>query len=146
MVQSTAPTAMVEERIFEFIYQIPDIMVTMSDDDFKKYVSVVLADLNAQPKSLSDTFTADWVELKRRRFDFEPNNRLIPLIETLTKEKLLEYVAKQIIRAPKAIATIVGSEETNFTETLTQDELERLKSDPETQWVYTNTAPVRPLD
>jgi insulysin len=143
MVQSTAPTAMVEERIMEFIHQIPDIIVTMSDDDFKKYVSVVLADLNAQPKSLSDTFTADWVELKRRRFHFESNSHLIPVVDSLTKEKLIEYVVEKIIRAPKVIATIAGSEETNFTDTLIQDELDKLKSDPQTRWVYSNTNPVK---
>jgi hypothetical protein len=55
-------------------------------------------------------------------------------------------VIEQIIRAPKAIATIAGSGESNFTDILTQEELLKLKSDPQAQWVYSNTNPIRILD
>jgi secreted Zn-dependent insulinase-like peptidase len=146
MVQSQAPTAIVEERIMEFINQIPEIIVALSEDDFKKYVRVVLNELNSQPTSLSDAFLVDWVEIKRRRFDFERHSRLIATVETLNKDRLVEYVIEQIIRAPKAIATIAGSGESNFTDILTQEELLKLKSDPQAQWVYSNTNPIRILD
>jgi insulysin len=146
MVQSQAPTAIVEERIMEFIHQIPEMIVTMPDDDFKKYISAVLTDLESPPTSFSDAFFNDWIELKRRRFDFERHGSLMPVVESITKEKLIEYVVENIIRAPKVRAAVAGYEETNLTDTLTQDELDRLKSDPQTQWVYSNTNPARLLN
>jgi hypothetical protein len=70
----------------------------------------------------------------------------MPVVESITKEKLIEYVVENIIRAPKVRAAVAGYEETNLTDTLTQDELDRLKSDPQTQWVYSNTNPARLLN
>jgi len=142
MVQSQKPTAIVEERIMQFISYIPDIIESMSDEDFKKYIAAVLSDLKAQPTKLADAFSKDWLEMKRRRFDFVRNDRIIPVVESITKNELIKYVVEKIIRAPKAIAMVAGSQETDFTDKLNQEELQALKLDKQTKWIYSNTNPV----
>jgi insulysin len=143
LVQSESPTALVEEKIMEFISQIPELVISLPNDDYYKYVAAVVNYFDSKPRTISDEFSVDWTELDRRRFDFERTSRIIPVIKSITKEKLALYTFERIVRAPKVIAAIAGSGEADFVDTSSREELQNIKSSPRTRWVFSNTNPIK---
>jgi insulysin len=131
-VQSEIAIETVEKHILDFIDSIPEIVASMSDSDFDKYLSVVIGTFKAQ----GDAYTHHLTEIEQRRFDFDRSARAIPIL--ITKDSLINFVVERIIEAPKLIAIVTGND--RFVE---ESQIENLKANPKNIWVYSNTDPFR---
>ena len=140
LVQSEVPTAEVKQKMFEFINNLESIINAISEEDFKRYIEAVVTEYKEKPKNQSEEFQRHWAEIEKRRFDFTRKERLIPVVESITKSQLAEYVRAHVIEAPKIIASIAGSGEPDAQESLSNEEIKELRTSA--RWILSNNRPV----
>jgi insulysin len=141
LVQSEIPTENVCEKMFEFIKNLGSIIGGITDEDFQQYIQAVITEYKEKPKNQSEEFQRHWAEIEKRRFDFERKERLIPVVGSITKDQLVQYVNEHVIRAPKVISIVTGANDKDLTELLPANELKEIRQSSETKWVYSNSSP-----
>jgi secreted Zn-dependent insulinase-like peptidase len=141
IIQSEVPTNLLEKQILEFINKIPEMIDKISNDDFKNYVSAISNLYGQKPKTPFAAFNEHVNEITERRFDFQRKRRISSAVEQITKEKLIRYAIERVVNAPKIVSIVTGSGERDVV-TSPQDEINRIKSNPQVQWVYTNYKPL----
>ena len=143
LVQSEVPTMTVRERIFTFINDLEQTIADIPDEDFEQYIQAVITEYKEKPKNQAEEFQRHWGEIEKRRFDFTRRERLIPVLEKITKKQLCEYVRERVVNAPKIVSMVTGaSEQRDAKELLTNDEIKSIRSSPKTQWICSNSRPV----
>jgi insulysin len=141
LVQSEIPTENVCEKMFEFIKNLGSIIGGITDEDFQQYIQAVITEYKEKPKNQSEEFQRHWAEIEKRRFDFERKERLIPVVGSITKDQLVQYVNEHVIRAPKVISIVTGANDKDLTELLPANELKEIRQSSEIKWVYSNSSP-----
>ena len=143
LVQSEVPTSLVREKIFAFVNGLQETIESISDEDFEQYIQAVITEYKEKPKNQSEEFQRHWAEIEKRRFDFTRRERLIPVVEKISKSQLVKYVCDRVVNAPKVVSIVTGSGEgSDVVEVLRNDEIAAMRASPKTQWVHSNTKPV----
>jgi insulysin len=140
LVQSERATDEVKECIFSFINKLDQTVESISDDDFQQYIGAVVADLVEKPKNQEEEFNRHWAEIEKRRFDFDRKDKLVPVVQSVTKADLVHFVQEHVIRAPKVIAVVTGANEPDASELLTNDEISNIKL--KAKWVRSFSKPL----
>ena len=140
LVQSEVPTRDVKQKIFDFINNLEATIQSIPEEDFARYIEAVVTENKEKPKNQSEEFQRHWAEIEKRRFDFTRKERLIPVVETITKAQLVEYVREHVIQAPKVIATVTGSGEPEAQETFSNEEIKQLRNSA--KWINSNNRPL----
>ena len=143
LVQSEVPTMEVKEKILTFINSLDSIIEGISDQDLGMYIQAVVTDLKEKPKNQSEEFQRHWGEIEKRRFDFERRDRLIPVVENLTKQELVEYVRERVVQAPKVVSAITGANEVDVAEVFPNQEIEAVRARAQTKWISSNSKPLQ---
>ena len=141
LVQSELTTSEVKERMFEFINKLDHVIDEISDEDFGRYVEAVVTEYKEKPKNQTEEFQQHWSEIEKRRFDFQRRSRLIPQVEKLTKEDLVQFVRDHVVNGPKVIAIVTGSKDSEVAETLTNEEIKQMRD--AAVWIESNSKPVK---
>ena len=141
LVQSEVVTATVQDRIMEFINQFDSTVDMISSDDFQQYIEAVIADLLEKPKNQEEEFQRHWAEIEKRRFDFERKDRLIPIVQSISKDQLVEFVQKHVIQAPKITTIVTGANEPEAPAIMSDDEI-RIYRESVNNWVHSYSKPL----
>lgn len=140
LVQSEVKTDEVKDRIFDFINSLDSTMEAIVDEDFDRYVQAVITDLKEKPKNQAEEFQRHWSEIEKRRFDFDRRERLIPVVEQLSKPDLVDFVRNRVIASPKVISIVTGSNDADVEPVLSDLEVKELRRTA--KWVQSNSKPV----
>lgn len=140
LVQSEAPTTEVKDRMFEFINKLDVTIDAITKEELGEYIAAVVTDLKEKPKNQGEEFQRHWVEIEKRRFDFNRKDRLIPAVEAICKEELVNYIRQHVMEAPKVVAIVTGANESDAQEILPDPEVARIRESA--KWVRSNSAPV----
>ncbi len=140
LVQSEVPAGDVQERMMAFINKFDETVAAITSEEFQEYVGAVVADLLEKPKNQEEEFQRHWAEIEKRRFDFGRKERLIPVVQDLSKDELVSFVKTRIIGAPKVIGIVTGSNDGQVAELLNDDEIAAVRS--RARWVESNSRPI----
>ena len=140
LVQSELQAPVVQEKLQTFINNLDQAVSTVSEEDFQKYIQAVVADFKEKPKNQAEEFQRHWAEIEKRRFDFKRKERLIPIVETITKNQLVKFVQERVQNAPK-LTTIITNE-AEAVEVFSNEEIRALRTNPDTKWVPSNNKPL----
>ena len=144
LVQSEVPTGQVKEKIFAFINSLDSIIGSIPEEDFERYIEAVITEYKEKPKNQSEEFQKHWAEIEKRRFDFTRKERLIPVVQSITKDQLVQFVTNNVMFAPKVIATITGSNEPQAEEILSDKDIKLIRSSA--NWIKSNDKPLVSCD
>lgn len=140
LVQSEVPTAEVQDKMFVFINKLEDTVSAIGKEDFDQYIGAVVADLVEKPKNQEEEFQRHWAEIEKRRFDFERKGRLVPVVQSLTQDDLVQFVRDHVVNAPKVITIVTGANEPNTPELLSDDEIRNFKQTA--KWIESYSKPL----
>jgi insulysin len=141
LVQSEVPTETVRNRIMDFVYKFDTTVEGISPDDFQQYIGAVVADLLEKPKNQEEEFQRHWAEIEKRRFDFTRKDRLIPVVESVTQQELVQFVKDHVINGPKVTTIVTGSSEPDLSELMSDDEIREYKASS-SKWVESFSKPL----
>ncbi|GAA5941905.1 uncharacterized protein JCM15063_000815 [Sporobolomyces koalae] len=100
IVQSEKDAAFVETRIDAFWTEFLKTMEAMSDEEFNKYKEAVRAKKLEDHKNLWQESSHLWVNIHCGWYDFEQRWRDADMIQSLTKESLVEFFKKYFFATP----------------------------------------------
>ncbi|KAF4667736.1 hypothetical protein FOL47_003405 [Perkinsus chesapeaki] len=140
LVQSEVSVLDVQKRIEEFIDDIPNMLSSLTDEEYRDYIKAVVENLKETPKKQADEFNRHVVEISARRFDFERRPRLIKLIETnpeiTQKDKMVDYARSAFANGERVWARVTGSAE-SLPDELSDEVIDSLRE--KHSWVESNT-------
>ena len=139
LVQSEVPTTEVRTRMLEFINKLDTTIEAVTQEELDEYIGAVITDLKEKPKNQGEEFQRHWTEIEKRRFDFTRKDRLIPVVESISKSQLVEYIRENVIQSPKIVSIVTGSNEPDAKDLLTDPEIRSLRDSA--RWVRSNSAP-----
>ena len=140
LVQSEVPTAEVQDKMFVFINKLEETVKAIGKEDFDQYIGAVVADLVEKPKNQEEEFQRHWAEIEKRRFDFERKERLVPVVQNLTQDDLVQFVREHVVNAPKVITIVTGANEPDTPELLSDEDIRTFKEAG--QWVRSYSKPL----
>ncbi|KAF4747107.1 hypothetical protein FOZ63_003684, partial [Perkinsus olseni] len=140
LVQSEVSVLEVQKRIEEFVRDIPEMISSLTDEEYRDYARAVVDNLKETPKKQADEFNRHMVEISSRRFDFDRRPRLINTIETnpeiQDKQKMVDFARTALATGSRVWARVTGSAE-SLPDELSDEEIDSIR-DKHT-WVESNS-------
>ncbi|KAF4660156.1 hypothetical protein FOZ61_004217 [Perkinsus olseni] len=139
LVQSEVSVLGVQKRIEEFVRDIPEMLSSLTDEEYRDYARAVVDNLKETPKKQADEFNRHMVEISSRRFDFDRRPRLINTIETnpeiQDKQKMVDFARTAFATGSRVWARVTGSAE-SLPDELSDEEIDSIR-DKHTWFLYT---------
>ncbi|KAF4713758.1 hypothetical protein FOZ62_019243, partial [Perkinsus olseni] len=139
LVQSEVSVLEVQKRIEEFVRDIPEMISSLTDEEYRDYARAVVDNLKETPKKQADEFNRHMVEISSRRFDFDRRPRLITTIETnpeiQDKQKMVNFARTAFATGSRVWARVTGSAE-SLPDELSDEEIDSIR-DKHTWFLYT---------
>uniref|UniRef100_A0A1L8DTM9 Insulin-degrading enzyme n=2 Tax=Nyssomyia neivai TaxID=330878 RepID=A0A1L8DTM9_9DIPT len=99
LVQSSQPTAHVEERMELFLDSMVEHIENMTEEEFQRHKDALAAIKLEKPRQLVSWFTKYWIEIGLQQYHFSRGHAEVAILKGITKESLLEYYRASILRS-----------------------------------------------
>uniref|UniRef100_A0A1B0CI75 Coenzyme PQQ synthesis protein F-like C-terminal lobe domain-containing protein n=1 Tax=Lutzomyia longipalpis TaxID=7200 RepID=A0A1B0CI75_LUTLO len=98
LVQSSQPTAYVEERMELFLDSMVEQIENMTEEEFQRHKDALAAIKLEKPRQLVSWFTKYWIEIGLQQYHFSRGHAEVAILKGVTKAALLDYYKSSILR------------------------------------------------
>ncbi|XP_059607534.1 insulin-degrading enzyme [Phlebotomus argentipes] len=99
LVQSSQPTAYVEERMELFLDSMVEHIESMTDEEFQRHKDSLAAIKLEKPRQLMSWFSKYWTEIGLQQYHFTRGHAEVAVLKGVTKDALLAYYKNFILRS-----------------------------------------------
>jgi len=116
VVQSPAYSAEdIDGRISDFFVNFAKTLAAMSNDDFERYRSALLKNVEEKPKNLGEEGAEYWGEIANRHLAFDLREQLVNQIKLLNQKNMADYYWKTFLSPSVRKLVVVSSTKTHPT-------------------------------